>query len=69
MIRLVKSRRIYGRGMEMKNAYKILVWKLRRRWKDNIKINLKETGRTNVDWLRVTPDKCFDSIKGREFLD
>jgi len=48
---------------EMRNAYKILVRKPegkrphgrpRRRWEDNIRMDLKETGYEGVDCTRVT---------------
>jgi hypothetical protein len=29
----------------------------RRRWNDNIKINLKEIGWEGVDWIRLTQDR------------
>jgi hypothetical protein len=46
----------------MRNAYRILVKKSeplrrsRRSWKDNIKINIKETGWGVMDWLDLAQD-------------
>jgi hypothetical protein len=49
--------------LEMRNAYIILVGKpkekrpLRRprlRWKNTIKMDLRETGREGVDWIHLT---------------
>jgi hypothetical protein len=44
---------------EIRNAYKLLVGKMkgrfhfgaRRRWEGNIKINLKEIGREGLEWI------------------
>jgi hypothetical protein len=50
---------------EMRNAYKILVGKLKRkrllrisrhRWEYNIKMDLKETGYEGVDWINLAQD-------------
>jgi hypothetical protein len=50
----------------MRNAHKILVGKPevkrplripRRRWKDNIKIDLRETGLEGVDWIHLIQDR------------
>jgi hypothetical protein len=49
----------------MRNAYKILVGKpegnrqlgrLRSRWEDNIKMNLRETGLKDVDWIHLVQE-------------
>jgi hypothetical protein len=51
---------------EKRNAYRILVGKPegkrplgrpRRRWVDNIKINLRETGRDGIDWMNLAEDR------------
>jgi len=34
-----------------------LLGKPRRRWEDNIKINLKEVGCEDVGWIHLTPGK------------
>jgi hypothetical protein len=73
-----------------RNAYRILVGKPegkrplgrpRRRWVDNIKIDLREIGRDGMDWIDVAQDKgpvkgsCehgnepSDSIKSWEVLE
>jgi hypothetical protein len=53
-------------GWEMRNAYKILFEKpkgkrplgsSRRRWVDNIRINLKRTGWEVVDWIHLPHDQ------------
>jgi hypothetical protein len=45
---------------EMRNVYKMLVGKTegkrplgrsRRRWEDNVRMNLRETGREVMDWM------------------
>jgi hypothetical protein len=50
----------------MRNAYKILVTKLegkrpigrpRRRWKDNIGIDVKVRGWGSVDWIHLAQDR------------
>jgi hypothetical protein len=64
IVRMIKSRTMRWAGHvvhigEMRNAYKILVRKpeektplkrLRCRWEDNIKTNLKKTGWEVLDW-------------------
>jgi hypothetical protein len=65
---MIKSRRMRWAGhvarmVKKKNAYRILVGKPegrrplgrpRRRWVDNIKIDLRETG---VDWVHLAQDR------------
>ncbi|PNF34899.1 hypothetical protein B7P43_G01408, partial [Cryptotermes secundus] len=60
IIRTIKSRRMGARMGETRNAYRILVGKpkgkrpqgrRRRRWVDNIKINLREIGWDGMDWI------------------
>jgi hypothetical protein len=50
----------------MRNAYKILVGKPevkrqlgrpRRKWDDNIRMDLREIGREVLDWMHVTQDR------------
>jgi hypothetical protein len=63
---MITSRRIRWAGnierMEMRNTYKIVVRTaegntppegLRRRWEDNVNINLKEIGWKGVDWINL----------------
>jgi hypothetical protein len=71
IIRMIKSRRMrwvchVARMMEQKNAYRILVGKpkgkrplgrQRRRWLDNIKINLREMGWGDTDWINLAQDR------------
>jgi len=53
------------RMRNMRNAYTILIrkpdWKrpigrLRRRWEDNIKMDLRETEREDGDWIHLAQD-------------
>jgi hypothetical protein len=68
--RIIKSRRMRWVGhvalMAEKNAYRILVGKLegkrplgrpRRRWEDNIRIDLRETGWGDMDWNDLSQDR------------
>ena len=45
----------------------------RRRWEDNIKMDLQEVGRGCGDWMELAQDRdgneLSGSIKGGEFLD
>jgi hypothetical protein len=52
--------------VETRNAYRILVGKQegerplgrpRRRWVDNIKMDLRETGWDDVDWIELAQDR------------
>jgi hypothetical protein len=94
IIRVIKSRRIrrtehVAHMGDMRNAHNILVEKTegkrplgrpRRRWEDNITVDLWETGWKNVDWIHLAEDRDqwlnlvntnepFGSIKGEKFLD
>jgi hypothetical protein len=69
VIRMIKSRRVRWAGHvarmgEKRNAYRISVGKPegkrplgipRRRWVDNIKINVREIGWDPVDWMEKLP--------------
>jgi len=54
-------------------------WRPRRRWEDNIKMDLQEVGYGGVDWIKLAQDKksgtceCGNepsgSMKCGEFLD
>jgi hypothetical protein len=71
IIRMMKSRRMRRAGLvapmgEKRNAYRILVGKPegrrplvrpRRRWVDNIKIDLREIGWDVVDWVNLAQDR------------
>jgi hypothetical protein len=71
IIRIIKSRRMRWTGhvarMEKKrNAYSLLVGKPegrrplgrpRRRWVDNIRIDLGEVGWSDVDWIGLAQDR------------
>jgi hypothetical protein len=71
IIRMIKSRRMRGAGYvarmgEKRNPYRILVGKPegkrplgrpRRRWVDNIKIDLRDIGWDGMDWIDLTQDR------------
>jgi hypothetical protein len=71
IIRIIKSRRMRWAGHvalmgEKSNAYKLRVGKPdekrqlgrpRRRWVDNIRMDLGEVGWGDVDWIGLAPDK------------
>jgi hypothetical protein len=70
-IRTIRSRRMRRAGHaarmeEKRNAYRILVGKpegkrplgrSRRRWADNIKMDLRETGWDGVEWIDLVQDR------------
>jgi hypothetical protein len=67
-ITMIKSRRMRRTGYvssigEMRNAYRVLVRKpeakkplgrSRRRWEDNINMNLRELGWDGIHWIRLS---------------
>jgi hypothetical protein len=67
--RMIKSRRMRWAGHvarmgEKRNAYRIFVGKSegkrplgRPRWKDNIKMDLRETGWGGMDWIDLAQDR------------
>jgi hypothetical protein len=71
IIRMIKSRRMRWAGHvaqkgETRNAYRILVGKRegkrplgrrRRRWADNIKIDLRQIEWDGVDWIDLAQDR------------
>jgi hypothetical protein len=71
IIRMIKSRKMIWAGHvarmgETRNGYRILVGKPegkrplgrpRRRWVDNIKMNLGEIGWDGVDWIELAQDR------------
>jgi hypothetical protein len=71
IIRIIKSRRMRWAGHvarmgENRNAYRILVGipegkrplgRPRRRWVDNIKMDLREIGWDGVDWMDMAHDR------------
>jgi hypothetical protein len=70
IIRMINSRRMRGAGHvarmgEKRNAYRILVGqpegkrplgRPRRRWVNNIKMDLRETGWDGMDWIDLAQD-------------
>jgi hypothetical protein len=79
IIRIIKARRMRWAGHvarmgEKRNAYRLLVEKLegrrplarpRRRWLDNIRMDLVEVGWGDVDWIGLAQDRD----KWRNLLD
>jgi hypothetical protein len=71
IIRVIKARRMRWAGHvacmgEVRGAYNILVWRPegrrplgrpRRRWEDTIKMDLREIGFGDVDWIHLAPDR------------
>jgi transcription termination factor 2 len=71
IIRMIKSRRLRWAGhvarmVETRNAYRILVGKPegkrspgrpRRRWVDNIKMDLREIEWDGMDWIELAQDR------------
>jgi hypothetical protein len=71
IIRIIKARRMRWAGHvarigEKRNVYRLLVGKLegrrplgrpRRRWLDNIRMDLVEVGWGDVDWIGLTQDR------------
>jgi hypothetical protein len=71
IIRLIKSRRMRWTGHvartgKMRNGYRLLVGKPegkrplgrpRRRWVDNIRMDLREVGWGDVDWIGLAQDR------------
>jgi hypothetical protein len=71
IIRVIKARRMRWAGHvtgmgEVRSAYNILVGKPegrrqlgrpRRRWEDNIKMDLREIGFGDLDWIRLAQDR------------
>jgi hypothetical protein len=70
-IRMIKARRMRWAGHvermgERRNAYRILVgkpegnrplWRPKCTWVDNIKINLRERGWGDIDWIDLAQDR------------
>jgi hypothetical protein len=71
IIRIIKSRRMKWAGHvarmgEKRNAYRILVGKPegrralgrpRRRWEDNVRMDLREIGCGGMDWIDLAQDR------------
>ena len=71
IVRVIKSRRLRWAGHvarmeEGRGVHKVLVWKpegkrplgrTRRRWEDNIKMDLQEVGRGCGDWMELAEDR------------
>ncbi|KAJ4437498.1 hypothetical protein ANN_17643 [Periplaneta americana] len=62
IIRNIKSRRLRWAGHvarmgESRNAYRVLVGRPRRRWEDNIKMDLREMGYDDREWINLAQDR------------
>ena len=71
IVRLIKSRRMRWAGhvermVEERGVYRVLVGKpegrrplgrLRRRWVDNVRMDLQEVGCGYLDWIRLAQDR------------
>ncbi|KAJ4446813.1 hypothetical protein ANN_13511 [Periplaneta americana] len=62
IIRNIKSRRLRWAGHEARmgesrNPYTVLVGRPRRRWEDNIKMDLREVGYDDRDWINLAQDR------------
>jgi hypothetical protein len=71
VVRVIKSRRIrwvgyVARMREWRGVYRVLVGKSegkrplgkpRRRWEDNIKMDLQEVGCGGIDWIELAEDR------------
>jgi hypothetical protein len=71
IVRMIKSRRMRGVGRvarmgKGKGVYRVLVGRLegkrplgrpRRRWEDNIKMDLRERGIYGANWIRLVQDR------------
>jgi hypothetical protein len=79
IVRVIKSRRMWWAGHvarmgERRGVYRVLVgrpeWKRplgrpRRRWEDNIKIDLTEIGIDGVNWIQLAQDR----VQWRAFVN
>jgi hypothetical protein len=43
--------------VKMRMHLKILVWKPKHRWENNIKMDLKETGLEGMNWILLAQDR------------
>jgi hypothetical protein len=71
IVRMIKSRRMRWAGhaarmREVRGIYRVLVGRTegkrppgrpRRRWEDNIKLDLRETGIDGANWIRLAQDR------------
>jgi hypothetical protein len=83
IIRMIKSMRIRWAGHvarmgERRNAYRILVGKPegrrplgrpRRRWVDNIKMDLREIGWDGIDWIDLAQDRDQWRVLGNAVMN
>jgi hypothetical protein len=79
IVRVIKSRRMrwarhVARMGEGKGVYRVLVWKPEgkrllgrpmRRWKDNIKMDLREVGIDGANWIQLAQDR----VQWRAFVN
>jgi hypothetical protein len=78
-VRMIKSRRLRWAGhvarmREGRGVYRVLVGRPegkrplerpRRRWEDNIKLDLRETGIDGTNWIRLAQDR----VRWRAFMN
>jgi hypothetical protein len=62
IIRVIKSRKLRWAGHaarmgEERDAYRILVGRPRRRWEDNIKMDIREVGWEDMNWIDLAQDR------------
>jgi transcription termination factor 2 len=79
IVRVIKSRRMRWAGHvarmeEGRDVYRVLVGRLegkrpmerpRRRWENNIKMDLRETGIDGMKWIRL----AYDRVQWRTFVN
>jgi len=80
IVRVIKSRRMRWAGHvarmeERRGVYRVLVgkpegkrslWKPRRNWEDNIKMDLQEVGCEGMDWIELAQDR--DRLRARRYI-
>jgi hypothetical protein len=71
IVRVIKSRKMWWAGHvarmgEGRGVYRVLIWRPegkrplgrpRRRWEDNIKMNLREIRTDGANWIRLAQDR------------
>jgi hypothetical protein len=79
IVRVIKSRRMWWVGLvahmgEGRGVYRVLggspegkrpLGRPRRRWKDNINLDLREIGTDGADWIRLVQDR----VQWRAFVN
>jgi hypothetical protein len=79
IVRVIKSRRMRSAGhvarmVEGRGVYRVLVWRPegkrplgrpRRRWEDNIKLDVREIGINGMNWIQLAQDR----VQWRAFVN